>query len=441
MLATYPTDESRAATGSVRGRVRCGEAACPASVAVTLLEPETGAVLGGLADAEGNYNVTGVPPGQYAIYAGSYPGDPPPAELPAPGWKPVFFGGNEAPVRMLVAGSGTASADIVAVAEAPPFRLEWAFCDSMSWFDVFASGRSWDCRIRGRNLSDSLTAGDLVTFGPGLAVRDGSVSVTRRDGDVADVFFTLDVSERDRRTWGALGVRHAGAVGLLPDFTFLPRRPLLVPSAVLHGATGRTAPVAPGEIVGLVGTGLGPADAGSGIGDLAVTFDDFPAPILFADETQVAVQVPFEVTGREQVTLRFRYGGLETIESQIEVIPVSPGVTRSVANSDGRQNTADNPAARGSTVILLGTGQGLLDPPLATGQPTPFGAPVGLGEVTATIDGVPATVRRAEMIPGELGIFRIDIAIPADAPTGNAVPLKIVLRGSDRAPEVMVAIR
>ena len=436
----YPTDESRSATGRVRGRVRCGDAACSGPAAITLVEADAGVVLGGVTDSTGGYNVAGVPPGQYTVYASPYGGDRMPPYEWSFGWKPAFHGGNEASARAVVSGSATVEADVSTAEGAPSLRLDWAYCESMSWPDVFASGRAWSCMLRGRNLPESIGT-DLYAVGPGVSVREGSARVVRGTGEMGSILFTLDVAEREQRSYGALALRRSDGVGLLADFTFLPRRPFVVPSDVVHGATGRPEPIAPGEIIAVLGTGLGPRDAGSNADGLSVTFDDYRAPILFADDTDLVVQVPFEVAGCEQVTLRVRYGGMEAIENQLDVIPVSPGVARAVTNADGRRNTPDNPAARGTTIMVRGTGQGVLDPPLATGEPAPNRTPVGLGEVTATLEGMPAVVRAATMAPGELGVFQIEVTIPAEAPAGSAVPLKIVVRGSDRAPEVPVAIR
>jgi uncharacterized protein (TIGR03437 family) len=221
----------------------------------------------------------------------------------------------------------------------------------------------------------------------------------------------------------------------------VPRRPLLAPSDVLHGATSRSAPVAPGEIVGLIGSGLGPFEPTDAAEGLTVTLDEFPAPVLAAEDTLLVVQVPFEIAGREQAVLRLRYADLDAEEVQLEVAAASPGVLRRVVNADGRTNSPGNPAARGTSLTLSGTGQGVLDPPLSTGQPTPSGDAIQLRDVSATFDGIPATVRSAAMVPGQIGVFRIEVTVPADAPEGSSVPLRITMRGSDRAAEVPVAIR
>lgn len=77
---------------------------------------------------------------------------------------------------------------------------------------------------------------------------------------------------------------------------------------VVHSASGLSQPVAPGEIVTLVGVGMGPAQfvtaqldqTGSVATQLSgaqVLFDGTPAPLVYVSATQSAAIVPYEVSG------------------------------------------------------------------------------------------------------------------------------------------------
>jgi uncharacterized protein (TIGR03437 family) len=302
----------------------------------------------------------------------------------------------------------------------------------MTWFEVLASDRSWACQMTGAGFGPEVAARDVLVFGPGVTVRPESLRFRRR-GEATDVLFSVDVAERERRSYVAIGLQQGDSVGLVPGLTILPRRPMLGPAGVVNAASAQAGPLAPGEVIGLVGSSIAAPEV--------VTFDDFAAPVLSTAESLLIVQVPYEVVGREQVVLRLRSGGVDADEMQFDVVGANPGLLRTVTNSNGRANSASNPAVRGSTLEVLGTGQGVLDPPLATGERTPFGIPIGLPDVTATVDGTPAAVRVAEMVPGQVGLFRVEVEIPSDAPVGDAVTLKIAMRGSDRVGQVMVAIR
>jgi uncharacterized protein (TIGR03437 family) len=432
LLDAYPTDESRARMGSVRGRMSCGGDACSGRASLTLIEPASGVILGVVAAASGNYAVNAVPPGEYLVHAAPYRGDAPGGDEPVPEWQPTFRGAGNIPVPVTVQPSAATEADIAGTPGSPPFRLEFVVCEAMTWFEVLASGRTWACQLTGAGFGPEVSANDVLVFGPGVAVRPDSVRFRRR-GEATDLLFTLDTADRERRSYAAIGLQQNGAVAVLPELTILPRRPMLAPSDVVNAASVLPAPVAPGELVALFGSGIGPVES--------VRFDDLSAPVLSSAESLLIVQVPFEVAGRDQTVLRLRSRGVDADEIQLDVVSVSPGLLRTVTNSNGRANSSSNPALRGTTIEVRGTGQGLLDPPLATGDRTPAGVPFPVREVAATLDGMPAPVQTAEMIPGQIGIFRIVIEIPADAPAGDAVTLKVAMRGSERTGEAAVAIR
>jgi uncharacterized protein (TIGR03437 family) len=48
---------------------------------------------------------------------------------------------------------------------------------------------------------------------------------------------------------------------------------------------------------------------------------------------------------------------------------------------------------------------------------------------TVTIGGVNAPVAFSGLAPGFVGLWQLNVQVPANAPTGNAVPLVITLNG------------
>src|SRR5262249_53128645 len=88
----------------------------------------------------------------------------------------------------------------------------------------------------------------------------------------------------------------------------LPVRPGAVQSVIVSGASNLMGPIAPGEIVTIYGSGLGPATpvqfqvtAGTQVptqlGGVGVLFGGLAAPILYASATQITAVVPYAVTG------------------------------------------------------------------------------------------------------------------------------------------------
>ena len=91
-------------------------------------------------------------------------------------------------------------------------------------------------------------------------------------------------------------------------------------------------------------------------------------------------------------------------------------------NQDGTVNGQLNPADRGSTVSLLGTGFGATDPPCATGGLNVPGPPnLAAGWGAEFFDSAHASIPAvaAAGAPGLLcGIVRIEMPVPSDIPSG-----------------------
>jgi len=107
-------------------------------------------------------------------------------------------------------------------------------------------------------------------------------------------------------------------------------------NAITNAASGLGGPIAPGEIVVLYGSGLGPAQLSSasvgsdGFYDTAlagtrVQFDGIAAPMLYTSATQLAAIVPYEVTGAStQVTVT--YQGQTSASATLTLAGSAPGL-------------------------------------------------------------------------------------------------------------------
>jgi uncharacterized protein (TIGR03437 family) len=92
------------------------------------------------------------------------------------------------------------------------------------------------------------------------------------------------------------------------------------------------------------------------------------------------------------------------------------------------------PVLRGSEYLsIFGTGFGPVIGPNGEAQPADgAAAPFNLlyttkATVTATLGGANVPVAFAGLTPGEAALYQINIQVPADAPTGDAVPLVLTL--------------
>jgi uncharacterized protein (TIGR03437 family) len=212
-------------------------------------------------------------------------------------------------------------------------------------------------------------------------------------------------------------------------------------NGVTNAASLQNGPLAPGEIITIFGTSLGPVtlaglqldangNVATTVGGTQVTFDGLPAPMVYAVSGQVAAIVPYEVAGKTSTQIVVSYNGAQSAPVTIPVTDASPALFTSNASGSGQAAIVDQDglingpaigAARGSFVSLYGTGQGQTNPAgidgtLATGSVLPQ----PLLPVTVQIGGQNATVYYAGAAPDLVaGVFQINVEVPTGLQPGN----------------------
>jgi uncharacterized protein (TIGR03437 family) len=252
---------------------------------------------------------------------------------------------------------------------------------------------------------------------------------------------------------------------LVIDFRVSYNGPPRIDSAcVVNGASFLAGPVAPGEIVSIFGTGLGPAigaeaqldDRGmisKSLAGVTVTFDGVPAPLLWVQDTQVNAIAPFGLDGKTTTQVSVTYQGVESQKISVPVSATAPGIftlnsrgggQALAVNQDGGMNDESNPAARGFILTIWLSGGGLLNHTFSDGQI----APLALADLTATpqvyFGPARAQVQYAGQAPGLVaGATQMNVFVPLDAPTGPAVPLYLTQGGpySQEHPALTVALQ
>ena len=103
-------------------------------------------------------------------------------------------------------------------------------------------------------------------------------------------------------------------------------------NAVLNAASLRAGPVAPGQMLSISGSILGPAAAavmsadgsgllGSSLAGVRVLFDGVPAPLTSVSSTQIGVNVPYGVAGQPTTNVRVEYQGILSPGFDLPVAP------------------------------------------------------------------------------------------------------------------------
>ncbi len=243
-------------------------------------------------------------------------------------------------------------------------------------------------------------------------------------------------------------------------------------TSIANAASNLTGAVAPGEIVTISGSGLGPPQLvteqvdGNGLvttslSGTTVSFNGIAAPIIYTSTSQVSAVVPFEITGSTaQVAVQYR--GQFPAQTTVPVAAAAPalftrdysGTGQALAlNEDGSANgncapnlpgtpvhAACFPAGLNSLITLFITGAGQTSPGGVDGQIQGSATPSPILPISVKIGGVPALVLSSSGVPQEVaGITQVQAQIPGSVQPGQAVPV-VVQVGNQSTQQATVSI-
>ncbi len=235
-------------------------------------------------------------------------------------------------------------------------------------------------------------------------------------------------------------------------------------TAVVNAASYAPGPVAPGEIVTLGGTNIGPAtEAGlrvtqglvdTRLAETRVLFDGIPAPLIYVSRNQINCVVPYGVAGRMSTRVQVEYQGVRSEALELRVAETVPGIFSldasgrgqgAILNQNYSVNGPNNPADKGSVVMIYATGEGQTNPPgldgLVITEIAQLRSPVKQ-DLTVTIGGRPARWQYAGSAPNFVsGVLQLNVVVPEDAPSGSAVPVVVTIGGNSSPSTITMAIR
>jgi len=234
-------------------------------------------------------------------------------------------------------------------------------------------------------------------------------------------------------------------------------------NGIVNAASYAGGSVAPGEIVVIFGSGLGPntlvglqldsrGNVSTSLSGTQVLFDGIAAPLIYAQAGAVSAVAPYEVSGKSSTQVQVIYQGQTSNVVAMPVTSVVPGIftddasghgQAAVVNEDGTVNSASNPAVAGSIVFFYATGEGQTAPGGVDGQLDGSPAPAPVAQpVTVTVGGISAPVRYAGGVPGLVaGVLQVNAQVPAGISTGNSVPIVLSIAGKSSQAGVTLAVR
>jgi uncharacterized protein (TIGR03437 family) len=187
---------------------------------------------------------------------------------------------------------------------------------------------------------------------------------------------------------------------------------------VVNAADFSVRPAAPGSLVSVTGGKVTRAQAG-----------ELNFPVLAAAENGSQIQVPFEAAASSDGSISL---ALESAGKQftlgVPVKDVSPAIfiDRSgapmVLDADnGLMFDARNLARSGSRIQILTTGLGKVRPDWPTGMAAPLQQPPAVrATIAAYLDRAPIEVLSATLAPGYVGLYLVELRLPAIVNAGPA---------------------
>jgi uncharacterized protein (TIGR03437 family) len=242
-------------------------------------------------------------------------------------------------------------------------------------------------------------------------------------------------------------------------------QPSVAAGGVLNGASFATGqPVAPGSLVSIFGTNLASTNAAAttvplstSLGNVKVTFNNVAAPLNYVSSGQINAQMPFELTGSSTAQVVVTNGTTSSAPQTLQVASIAPGIFsltggQAVAYGNTDYTFAAAPGAISGltthpakildpqTLVVLATGLGPVNPPIADG----VGDPTTIHNTTTIpvvmVGNVQAQVVFSGILPGFPGVYQVNIIIQAGTPTGNAIPLQIQMGGITTSNTTTIAV-
>jgi len=203
-------------------------------------------------------------------------------------------------------------------------------------------------------------------------------------------------------------------------------------------AASFVADVARGGLASIFGTNMG-NDANT-----TVYINGFPAPVFYASSGQFNVQIPWEVTGMGTFSMIVN-GAPSNVVSK-GVYTYSPDVftisaaQAAITHADGTLVSNASPATVNETVVVYCTGLGPVSGAMVTGAPasTTSLQPTTPQQATATLGGINAPVSFSGLTPGFIGLYQLNVQVPASATPGSLLSIFI---GGQQAPAVPLPVR
>ena len=259
---------------------------------------------------------------------------------------------------------------------------------------------------------------------------------------------------------GTVGIQSNAAnsslVAIPVELTVAAPTPMINAGGVVNIGDYQNDGVAPGDIVAIFGTQLAPTTVVAPSVPLATTLsgvqvlvNGVPAPLFFVSSGQINFQVPYSLTPGQIATVQVNSGAttgniraVNVLASSPKLLPVATpaGSYGIFINLDGSltwpvnaiQGCNCRPAKPGDIIVMFGVGFGQTTPGATEGAAgaaqSIAGANVSFGGLF--VNGVTyADSLFTGLVPGLVGLYQINVKIPADLIPAASIPVQVKVSG------------
>jgi uncharacterized protein (TIGR03437 family) len=252
---------------------------------------------------------------------------------------------------------------------------------------------------------------------------------------------------------------------------------------VKNAASWDASAIAPGEVVAIQGTSVGPAQQmfassttqlGTSLGGVSVLFNGIPAAMIYAtpisgNTQQLAVVVPYEIAANPATTsvnVQVEVQGNSSDPFPMPVTTALPGLFtndysglgqaaalnqdtvngQTVITRNGPLNPAASPptqpATRGSYILLYATGEGQTSPPGVDGRIATTILPAPVLSCSVSIGGIAVTPASCGATPNSTaGELQVKVQVPTGVTPGNSVPVQVTIGSVISPAGVTIAVQ
>lgn len=237
-----------------------------------------------------------------------------------------------------------------------------------------------------------------------------------------------------------------GIAGLFTTLTWAQSSPPAIATGGILNAADYGSAVAPGTMVSIFGSALAPRTSAASSVPLPNTLEGVTVeavtgtaanalPLFFVSAGQINAQLPYSISGAT-LDLRVRTAAGTSATQRITVATRAPRLFTRTMDGKGegillhgatyRLVTEAEPATPGEYLILYLTGLGDVSPAVQPGRPGGDNGALGpvnqvTTPVTATLGGQNAPVVFAGLAPGFVGVYQLNVQVPANLSAGKPV--------------------